>query len=105
MSARPSDLADASARLGSWLVIVGVGFLPITVLAVGFSPQGARAAVFLIGLTATATVCIWGGVSARRALSTGTSHPIRAGAAGIIGLLVGITAALVTVWSLVGLIL
>ena len=108
MSARPAgpiDAADANARLGLWLVIVGAGLLPITLVAVGISPRGARAAVFLMGLAATATVCIWGGLTARSALSGGTSHPARAIVAGILGLVVGITAALVTIWSLVGLVL
>jgi hypothetical protein len=99
----PSGVADANARLGLWLSIVGVGLLPITLLAVGASPQGARAAVFLMGLAATATLSIWGGLTARGALSVGTTHPVRAMIGAILGLLVGVTAALVAIWSLVGL--
>jgi len=69
------------------------------------SPQGARAAIFLMGLCATATVSIWGGVVARRALSGGTTHPARATAGAVLGLVVGATAAIVAFWSFVGLVL
>jgi len=103
-SSAPSA-ADADARLGLWLAIVGTGLLPVTLLVIGASPQGARAALFLMGLCATATVCIWGGVVARRALSGGTAHPARAMAGAILGLVVGVTAAIVAFWSFVGLVL
>ena len=105
MSESGLTTADANARLGLWLAIVGVGLLPVTLLAVGVSPQGARAAIFLVGLSATATVSIWGGVIARRALSTGTAHTARAMGGAILGFVVGLTAAIVAFWSLVGLIL
>jgi hypothetical protein len=104
VSAPTPPTADANARLGLSLAIVGVGLLPITLLAVGLSPQGARAAVFLMGLSATATVSIWGGVRARRALLDGTTHTVRAMAGGILGLVVGVTAAFVALWSLIGLV-
>ena len=105
MSSPAPGSADANARLGLWLAIVGVGLLPVTLLAVGVSPQGARAAIFLMGLSATATVSTWGGVLARRALSGGTAYTARAIAGGILGFVVGVTSALVAFWSLVGLVL
>jgi hypothetical protein len=105
MSVRPTDVADTHARLGLWLSIVGAGFVPITLVAVGVSPQGARAAVFLMGLATTATLSIWGGLTARTALSVGTTRPVRAMIGAILGLLVGVTAALMAIWSFVGLVL
>jgi len=100
--AAPGDL---DARVGLMLVVVGVALLPITVAAVGLAPQGARAAIFLAGLVATATVSIWGGVRGRRALVSGTAHRASAVVAGIVGLLIGITSALMAVLSVAGLVL
>jgi hypothetical protein len=85
--------------------VLGVLLLPITLAAVGLSPQDARAAIFLTGLAATATVSTWGGVRARRALLVGTTHRPSAIAGGIVGLLVGGTSALMLILSLVGLVL
>jgi hypothetical protein len=100
VSAASSPRADGSASLGFWLAIAGVALLPLTLAAIGASPQGARATVFLLGLVATASVSIWGGVLCRRALSTGTSHTARAIAGGVVGLVVGATAAMIAVWSM-----
>jgi hypothetical protein len=97
-----SDVADTDARLGLWLVIVGAGLLPVTLLTVGATPQVARGAVFLAGLGATATVSIWGGVTARRALSAGTTRRARAMATGTVGLVVGVTSTLPGFRSFVG---
>ena len=105
MSDRIDAPGDLDARIGMTLAAVGVLLLPITIVAVGLSPQGARAAIFLMGLAATATVSIWGGVLARRALVTGTRHRPSAMAAGIVGLVVGVTSALMVVLSLAGLVL
>lgn len=96
--------ADADARAGLWLAVVGVGLLPLTIAALGLAPQGkARAWVFLVGLTVAATVSIWGGIRARRSLAAGTTHTARALIASIMGLVVGVSAALIAVWSLIGL--
>lgn len=96
--------SDADARAGLWLAMVGVGLLPVTIAAIGLAPQGAaRAWVFLVGLTMTATVSIWGGMRARRALAMGTRYSARALIATTIGFVVGVTAALIAVWSLIGL--
>jgi hypothetical protein len=96
--------ADADARAGLWLAVVGVGLLPLTIVALALAPQGtARAWVFLVGLTVAAAVSIWGGMRARRSLTAGTSHTARALIAAIIGFVVGVTAALVAVWSFIGL--
>jgi hypothetical protein len=97
--------ADASARAGLWLAVVGAGLLPVTVLAVGLAPQGARTWVFLLGLSMAATVSIWGGVLARRALIAGTTHRARATIGAVLGLLVGATAAMLALWAFVGLVL
>src|SRR5215208_5062298 len=105
MSAPFPPRADASASLGFWLAIAGIALLPVTLAAIGASPHGGRATVFLLGLAATASVSIWGGVLCRRALSTGTSHTARAIAGGIVGLVVGATAAMIAVWSLSGIVL
>jgi len=105
VSTPASPRADASASLGFWLAIAGVALLPVTLAAIGASPQGARATVFLLGLAATAAVSIWGGVLCRRALSAGTSHTARAIAGGVLGLVVGATATMFAFWSLIGIVL
>jgi hypothetical protein len=97
--------ADTDARAGLWLAIVGLGLLPLTLIAVGVSPQGARATVFLVGVAATATLSLWAGAVSRRALATGTTRTTRAVVAGIVGFVVGVTAALMVLTSLVGILL
>jgi spore maturation protein SpmA len=105
VSAPAAPRADASASLGFWLAIAGIALLPVTLAAIGASPQRARATVFLLGLVATAAVSICGGVLCRRALSAGTSHTMRAIAGGVVGLVVGATATMFAFWSLVGIVL
>jgi hypothetical protein len=94
---------DADARLSVLLVVVGVGFVPVTIAAIGLAPQGAvRAWIYLAGLAVTATVSIWAGLAGRRALSAGTSHTARAVGASSLGFVVGATAALMAVLSVAG---
>jgi len=93
---------DADARLSVMLMVLGVASVPLTIVAVGLAPQGARAWIFLTGLSLTATTSIWSGVAGRRALGEGTSHTPAAVAASIVGLVVGGTAALMAVLALVG---
>ena len=77
-----------------------IGFLILLVVVV---PQGWRLAIYLTGLFAIAGVAIWGGLLARRALVGGTSLTVRAIAGMWLGLTVGVTAAVFTLWTLVGL--
>jgi hypothetical protein len=93
---------DADARLSVMLLVLGLGSVPLTIVAVGLTPQGARAWIFLTGLALTATMSIWAGVAGRRALGEGTSHTATAVAASVVGLVVGGTAALMRVLALVG---
>jgi hypothetical protein len=97
--------ADADARAGLWLAVVGAGLLPITVIAVGLVPEGARWWVLLVGLSMVATLSIRGGLLARRALVAGTVHRARAIVGAVLGLLVGATAAMLAAWAFVGLVL
>jgi hypothetical protein len=105
VSDRTAAPGDLDARAGLMLAIAGVALLPITLLAIGTAPQAARAAIFLLGLAAVAAVSIWGGVRGRRALTVGTTRRPTAMVAGILGLLVGITSALMALLSLAGLVL
>jgi hypothetical protein len=93
---------DADARLSVRLAVLGVGFVPLTIVAVGLAPQGARPWIFLTGLALTATVSIWAGFAGRRALGEGTSRTALAVAASGVGFVVGATAALMAVLALAG---
>jgi hypothetical protein len=99
----PAAAGDADAHLALMLAVVGVGFVPVTIAAVGLAPQGTvRAWIFFAGLGITATVSIWAGVAGRRALAAGTSHTALTIGASIVGLVVGVTATLMALLSLVG---
>jgi hypothetical protein len=94
---------DADARLAPMLAVSGLAFVPVTLVAVGVAPDGAaRAWVFLFGLALTATLSLWAGVVGRRALTSGTSHAGRAMGASFVGFVVGVTATLMAILSLVG---
>ena len=93
---------DADARLSVMLVVLGVGCAPLTIVAVGLMPHGARAWIYLTGLAVTATISIWAGVAGRRALGEGTSRTGLAVATSIVGFVVGATAALMAVLALAG---
>jgi hypothetical protein len=93
---------DADARLSMVLAAVGIGFVPVTIVAIGLAPQASRAWIFLAGLAVTATLSIWAGVVGRRALSAGTSHTARAVGASTVGFVVGATAAFMTVLAAAG---
>ena len=98
--ARPGT---ADARRGLALALAGALLLPITIVLVGISPQGARAWVFELGCAAAAAVSLWGGLSARRGLMTGTDRTAVAFGAAVLGCTIGITAGLVVIWGLIGL--
>lgn len=76
--------------------------MPVVVAIVAAVPQGARGAVFELGLLCAAAVALWGGVVARHALQAGTQRMVTACAAAILGLVVGITLVLVFISSAVG---
>ena len=103
MSERVSTSGDADARRGLLLALVGVALLPATVAAVGTSPRWVRAGVFELGLILTAAVSVWGGALSRRALIAGTHHAGRTFAVTIFSFVVGVTAAIMACWALIGL--
>lgn len=66
-------------------------------------PEGARPAVFLVGVAVTAALALWGGIRARRALLENAPATGHAVAIAWIGLTIGVTAAVFCVWGAVGL--
>ena len=102
MDARATSGGDAAARRGLLFVIGALALMPVVVAIVAALPQGARGAVFEIGLLCAAAVALWGGVVARHALQAGTRHMVTAYAAAILGLVVGITLVLVFISSAIG---
>jgi len=82
--------------------LIGVCGIPLTIVLVALAPRGLRAGLYLVGLAAVAVVSIFGGARARRALSAGTALKARATAGAILGLWIGIAAAVLWFWTLVG---
>ena len=93
---------DEDARLGLRLALIGLGAIPLTIVLVGLAPHRLRAGVYLAGLATVAVVSVFGAVRARRALSAGTALRARAIAGAILGFWLGITAAVLWFWTLVG---
>jgi hypothetical protein len=102
VDARTTDPGDAAARRGLLFAIGALALVPVVLGLVTAVPQGARGAVFEVGLLCAATVAIWGGVLARHALQAGTQRIVIAYAAAILGLVIGITLVLVFISSAVG---
>jgi uncharacterized membrane protein YfcA len=99
----PAPDPDDDARLGLRLAVIGLCGIPLTILLVGLAPHRLRAELYLIGLGAVAVVSLVGGVRARR----GPRGPARARgppatAGAILGFWLGITAAVLWFWTLVG---
>ena len=86
MDARTTHPGDAAARRGLMFAIGAIALLPIIVAVVTVVPQGARGAVFELGLLCAAALAIWGGVVARRAVQAGTGRTATAYAGSIVGL-------------------
>ena len=98
----PVSAPDVDARRGLRLAALGVAGIPVTAVSIAVVPVGAREAVYLAGLAAIAATAIAGGVLGRRALSAGTALRARAIAGAILGFWVGMTAAVLWFWTLVG---
>jgi hypothetical protein len=103
VDARTTHPGDAAARRGLLIALGAIALLPIIVAVVTVVPQGARGAVFELGLLCAGALAIWGGVVARHALHAGTGRPASAYAGSIVGLVTGITIALVALSSGIGL--
>ncbi len=103
MDERTTHPCDVAARRGLLFVLGAIGLLPVVVATVAATPQGARGAVFELGVLCTSAVAIWGSVVARHALQEGTQRAVTAYAAAILGLVVGITLVLVAISSAIGL--
>jgi hypothetical protein len=102
VDARATSAGDAVARRGLLFVIGALALMPVVAAIVAAVPQGARGAVFELGLLCAAAVALWGGVLARHALQAGTRRMVTAYAAAILGLVVAITLVLVFISSAVG---
>jgi len=98
----PAPDPDDDARLGLRLALIGLGGVPLTIVLVGLAPHGLRASVYLVGLGAVSLVSLVGGTRGRRALSAGTALRARAIAGAILGFWLGITAAVLWFWTVVG---
>lgn len=94
---------DADARRGLRFALLGVGAIPATAVAIAVTPTGARAVVYLAGLAGVAAISFVGGAMGRRALGGGTALRGRAVVAAVLGLWLGLTAAVLWFWTLVGL--
>ncbi len=77
----------------------------MTAAAIAVTPTGARGAAYLAGLAVVSATSIAGGTLGRRALSAGTALRARAFAAALLGLWLGVTAAVLFFWTLVALVL
>ena len=103
MDARTTSAGDANARRGLLFVVGSIALLPGVLALVTAVPEGARGAVFELGLIGAAAVGLWGGVVARHALQAGTQRLVTAYAAAILGLVVGITLVLLAISAAIGL--
>ena len=103
MDTRVAKPGDACAARGLLLALGGTLLLPIVIVAVALSPQNARAWVFELGCVVAASMALWGGVCASRALSLGTDRTVTAIGGSLVGFVVGITTAVVSLWALIGL--
>lgn len=82
------------------MVLLGLAALPADLALVATLPQAAREIAFFAGLAIAAVTCLVGGEKARSAVIAGTTLPVRAWAAAIVGLTAGVTAGLLLVWNL-----
>ena len=98
----PAPDPDDDARLGLRLALLGLVGIPLTIVLVGLAPHWLRTGLYLVGLGAVALVSLIGGARGRRALSAGTALRARAIAGAILGFWLGITAAVLWFWTVVG---
>jgi hypothetical protein len=95
---------DTDARRGLLLACAGLVAIPVTGTLLAGAPRGVRAAVYVLGLASIAAISFAGGRLGRRARSAGTALRARAVAAMIVGLWLGLTAAVLCFWTLVALV-
>jgi hypothetical protein len=72
---------------------------------IAVAPTGARGAVYLAGLAAVSATSIAGGSLGRRGRGGGAARRGRAPPAAMLGLWLGVTAAVLFFWTLVALVL
>ncbi len=91
------------ATRGLWLALGGLILVPVSLLLVALVPEGARVGTFLVGLGAVAAVSLRGGWIAKQAFASGSAHRGRAFVGATAGLGLGLTAAMIVLWSALGL--
>jgi hypothetical protein len=96
---------DSDARRGLVLAVAGIVTIPATGALLAATPTGVRAVVYLVGLAAIAAISFAGGLLGRRALSAGTALRGRALTATVVGLWLGLTAAVLCFWTLLAVVL
>jgi hypothetical protein len=87
---------------GLAIALCGVALVPLGLLIVALTPEGWRTVMFLVVLAAVTVVAGRGGWIAWQAFVNGAAHPIRAFLGATVGLIVAATAAMVCVWSAIG---
>jgi hypothetical protein len=95
--------ADPRLRRPTRQLLLAGAAVPLAVLAAALAPSGSRAWVFLAGMAVVAALAIRAGVGGRAALLADTPAKGRAAAIAWLGLVVGVTAAIFCLWSVVGL--
>lgn len=101
MVSEPDRLAHRSLRV-SLLCVVAI---PVLVVALTALPERWRGAAFVLGLAAIAAVAIWAGLLGRRVVAEADAPGWRAMAGAWIGLTLGVTTALFTLWTLLGIVI
>ena len=98
-------MAIARATLAFRLTLACLLAVPVSIALVGLLPVGGRGAGLFVSMLTVAALGIAGGLVGRRALQEGTAHTGRTIVVSIVGLTVGVTAAisvLLALTSLVG---
>jgi hypothetical protein len=84
------------------MLIASVVGLPLAVAVAGLAPAGSRAFVFLAGAAAVSALALAAGIAGRRSLLDDTPAKGRAALLAWCGLMLGLTAAVFSLWALIG---
>jgi hypothetical protein len=92
---------DVRARRGFAWALAGAAAVPGLVGVLVLAPEGLRTAIFLSGLVLIAAAGLRGGTLAWPAMMGATAHRVRAVVGTLLGLILGVTAAVFLFWILV----